>query len=108
MGPLILETNFSTLVIDTMSSYDADNNNYRRNSLNQLGEKIDMGIKGQEIYNSKNYIGSNAYGATAEITEYFTGSAILVVKNSSKYEILGELFKRQMNIILDNIKVDDA
>lgn len=111
-GSLNMTDNFA-LVVDADSVYDADNKSLK--ILVPLEHswrtKFAIGIKGQEIENSKReYVGSNAYGATANITAYSTANAVLVVNNSSSYKIdkSSNSYGERLQVLLNDISVETA
>ena len=112
IGSINLSDNFA-LLVKSKSKYDADNKSLI--ILLPLQEswtkKFELGIKGQEIYNRKKmYVGSNAFGATAKITEYSTSDAILVVKNSSSYDFDQSSYRtnQYMYVTLNDVSVENA
>jgi len=73
-------------------------------------KKFALGIEGQQIDSSiRKYVGSNAYGATVDVTEYFREDAVLVVENSSAFNIKDDSFAINIiNVTLSDISVENA
>ncbi|WP_243374599.1 hypothetical protein [Geotalea sp. SG265] len=99
-----------SLVANVGSSYDADNSKLRVDipSVDSWRTKYAFGITGQEIYNiRKNYIASNSYGATVEVSEHLQANAILVVNNIQKFNV-DSGYSKQLEFVLDNFPNEKA
>ena len=116
IGSITMVDNFA-LVVKAESTYDAHNKSLKillpledpmeinmeiREHL-EIKKKFELGIKGQEIYNStRKYVGSNAFGATTNVTEFFRGNAVLAITNPYPSEDVIN------NITLDDVSVENA
>jgi hypothetical protein len=85
------------LKANSKSIYDADRKilSIRLSLAYSWNHNFNMGVHGQRIKEyDKKYIGSNAFGATKEITEEYISDTILIVKNYAEYDVLEEQYLR--------------
>ena len=111
IGSIKMVDNFA-LVVKTESDYNADNKSLKISLPHARSwsrwSKFTLGIEGQEIYNDKEeYVGSNAFGATVNVSEHTQGHAVLAVNNSSAYDIYRSPYGG-INFTLNDVSVENA